>query len=99
VGVRRQHQHDLAQTSGPAGLRCHARGRGSSSLLRDNLGQAVNEGRLIPAGGHHVRLYEEGAGSPVLVIITGAGDCADSRVPIAVTCAPCSKTAMNRRGS
>ena len=31
----------------------------------------------IPAGDHHVRLYEEGAGSPVVVIIAGAGDCAD----------------------
>ena len=51
-------------------------------MLRDNLGQAVNEGRLIPAGDHHVRLYEEGAGPPVVVIIAGAGDCADSWVPI-----------------
>lgn len=51
-------------------------------MLRDSLGRDVNEGRLIPAGNHHVRLYEEGAGSPVVVIIAGAGDCADSRLPI-----------------
>jgi pimeloyl-ACP methyl ester carboxylesterase len=51
-------------------------------LLRDNLGQAANEGRLIPAGDHHVRVYEEGAGPPVVVIIAGAGDCAASWVPI-----------------
>ena len=51
-------------------------------MLRASLGQAVNEDRLIPAGDHHVRLYEEGAGSPVVVIIAGAGDCADSRLPI-----------------
>jgi pimeloyl-ACP methyl ester carboxylesterase len=51
-------------------------------LLRASLGQAVNEGRLIPAGDHYVRFYEEGAGSPVVVIIAGAGDCADSWVPI-----------------
>lgn len=51
-------------------------------LLRASLGQDVNEGRLIPAGAHHVRLYEEGAGPPVVVIIAGAGDCADSWAPI-----------------
>jgi pimeloyl-ACP methyl ester carboxylesterase len=55
---------------------------GSSSVLRASLGQAVNAGRLIPAADHHVRLYEEGAGSPVVVIIAGAGDCADSWLPI-----------------
>ena len=51
-------------------------------MFSDHLGQAANEGRLVRAGDHHVRLYEEGAGSPAVVIIAGAGDCADSWVPI-----------------
>jgi uncharacterized protein len=51
-------------------------------LSSDGPGQAANEGRLIPAGDHHVRLYEEGAGSSAVVIIAGAGDWADSWVPI-----------------
>jgi hypothetical protein len=82
MGGRRQHQHDLAWTGDTAGLSAMPAVEGSSSLLRTSLGQAINEGRLIPAGDHHVRLYEEGAGLPVVVIIAGAGDCADSWVPI-----------------
>jgi pimeloyl-ACP methyl ester carboxylesterase len=51
-------------------------------LHRDSLGQDVNKGRLIPVGDHHIRLLKEGAESPVVVIIAGAGDCADPWLPI-----------------
>jgi pimeloyl-ACP methyl ester carboxylesterase len=48
----------------------------------DNVSQFPHDGRLITAGGRRIRLYEEGSGSPAIVIVAGAGDCADSWVPI-----------------
>lgn len=44
--------------------------------------QAANAGRLIAAAGREVGIYEEGAGPPVVVIVAGAGDCADSWLPV-----------------
>jgi pimeloyl-ACP methyl ester carboxylesterase len=44
--------------------------------------QPADSGRLISAGDHRIRLYEEGTGPSVVVIVAGAGDCADSWVPI-----------------
>jgi pimeloyl-ACP methyl ester carboxylesterase len=55
---------------------------GSGPLASDNLSQVANEGRLTTAGNSYVRLYEEGAGTLWVVIVAGAGDCADSWVPI-----------------
>jgi pimeloyl-ACP methyl ester carboxylesterase len=47
-----------------------------------NSTHAVDPGRLIAIASRHLRLYEEGPESSVVVIISGAGDCADSWVPI-----------------
>ena len=47
-----------------------------------NLSQVANEGRLITAGDRRIRLYEQDGGPTAAVIAAGAGDCADSWVPI-----------------
>ena len=51
-------------------------------MFRDNLDQVANEGRLITVRDRRIRLYEEGTGPTAVVIVTGAGDCADSWLPI-----------------
>ncbi len=51
--------------------------------------QAANAGRLIAAAGRQVRVYEEGAGPPVVVIVAGPGDCADSWLPVRHQVAVC----------
>ena len=51
-------------------------------MFRDNLNQVANEGRLITVRDRRIRLYEEGTGPTAVVIVTGAGDCADSWLPI-----------------
>ena len=80
MGGRGQHQHDLAQAGLPAGVTAMPGGIGAVPNHRPD--QAIDEGRLICAGDHHVRIYEEGAGPQVVVIIAGAGDCADSWIPV-----------------
>ncbi|RKR86564.1 pimeloyl-ACP methyl ester carboxylesterase [Micromonospora pisi] len=45
-------------------------------------------GRLVDVGGYRLRRYDVGVGAPAVVIIPGAGDCADSWLPVRQSLAP-----------
>ena len=45
-------------------------------------------GRLVDVGGYRLRRYDVGVGAPAVVIIPGAGDCADSWLPVQQRMAP-----------
>jgi pimeloyl-ACP methyl ester carboxylesterase len=64
----------LAAAAG-AGAGCESQSRGRDRALR-------LPGELVDVGGYRVRRYEAGSGYPTVVLVPGAGDCADSWLPV-----------------
>lgn len=65
-----------------AGLVTAAAGATYEALGRRSDRALAQPGKFVDAAGWRVRVYEAGSAAPVVLIVTGAGDCADSWVHV-----------------